>query len=38
MNNSIQHDSFIHTQLNGSKYFYVSLTIQLDISHLFVYS
>ena len=24
-----------YVQLNGSKYFYVSLTIQLNISHLF---
>ena len=26
------------TKLNGSKYCYVSLTIQLNISHLFIYS
>ena len=25
-------------QLNGSKYFYLSLTILLNISHLFTYS
>ena len=31
-NNSIKHKS---TKLNGSKYYYVSLTIQLNISHLF---
>ena len=36
--NSIQHYSFISTQLNGSKYCYVSLTIQLNRSHLFTYS
>ena len=34
-NNSIQHHSFICTQLKGSKYCYVSLTIQLSIYHLF---
>ena len=27
--------SFFCTQINGSKYDYVSLTIQLNISHLF---
>ena len=32
-NCSIQNYAFIGTQLNGSKYFYVSLTIQLNISH-----
>ena len=26
-NDSIQHDSFVYTQLNGSKYCYVSLTV-----------
>ena len=31
----IQHYSFVYTQLNGSKYYYVSLTIQLNTSHLF---
>ena len=31
-NNSIQHYSFISTQLNYSKYCYVSLTIQLNMS------
>ena len=35
-NNSIQHYSFVCTQLNGSKYCYVSLKIQLD-NH-FVYT
>ena len=30
---NIQHYSFVCTQLNGPKYCYVSLTIQLDISH-----
>ena len=34
-NYSIQHYSFVCTQLNGSKYFYASLTIQLNICHLF---
>ena len=46
-NNSILHtgewfqvqkaNSFIYTQLNGSKYCYVSLTIQLNTSHLFTH-
>ena len=36
-NFSIQHLSFC-TQLNGSTYCYVSLTIQVSISHLFAYS
>ena len=31
-NNFIQHYSFVCTQLNGSKYCYASLTIQLNIS------
>ena len=30
--------SFVCTQLNGFKYCYVSLTIQLIISHLFAHS
>ena len=34
-NNSIWHNS---TKLIGSKYCYVSLTIQLNISHLFIHS
>ena len=37
-NNSIQHYSFVCMQLNGSKYCYESLTIQLNISHLFTYN
>ena len=37
-NNSIQHYSLVCTHLNGSTYCHVSLTIQFDISHLFVYS
>ena len=32
-NNSIQHYLFICTQSNGSKYCYVSQTIQLNINH-----
>ena len=36
-NDSIQHYTFICTLLNGSKYCYVSLTIQLEISHLFTH-
>ena len=35
-NYSIQHYLFVRTSLNGSKYSYVSLTIQLNINHLFV--
>ena len=34
-NYSIQHNSFVCTQLNGSKYCYVSQTIKLNINHLF---
>ena len=34
-NNSVKHNS---TKLNGSKYCYVSLTIQLNVSHLFAHS
>ena len=34
----IQHYSFIRTLLNAFKYCYVSLTIQLNISHLFARS
>ena len=30
--------SYFCTQLNGSKYWYISLTIQLNISHLFTHS
>ena len=37
-NNSIQHNSFVCTQLNGSNYCYVSLTIQINISHFFTHS
>ena len=37
-NNSFQYNSFIRTQLNGSKYCYVSLRIQINISHLFALS
>ena len=36
-NNSIQHYSFVYTQLNGFKYCYVSVTIQLNNSH-FLYT
>ena len=36
-NNCIQHYSFVCTQLNDSKYYYVSLTIQLNMRHLFSY-
>ncbi len=32
---AIQHYSLVCTQLNGSKYCYELLTIQLEISHLF---
>ena len=32
---SAQHYTFVCTQLNGTKYSYVSLTIQLNTSHLF---
>ena len=31
-------DSFICTQLNGFKYYYITLTIQFNISHLFAHS
>ena len=37
-NKSIQHYSFFCTQLNNSRYCYVSLTIQLNISRLFAHS
>ena len=37
INNSVQYFSFICTQLNDSKYCYVSLTIKLNISHLFAH-
>ena len=33
--NSIQHHSFVCTQLNYFNYCYISLTIELNISHLF---
>ena len=33
-NSSIQNYSFVCTQLKGSKYFYVILIIQFNISHL----
>ena len=36
-NNSIQHYSFVSTQLNSFKVCYVSLTIQLNICHLFTH-
>ena len=35
-NNFIQHYSFVCTQFNSLKYCYVSLTIQLNICHLFI--
>ena len=35
---SIQYYSFICTQLDDSKYCYVSVTIELNISHLFTHS
>ena len=31
-------NDFFYTQLNHTKYCYLSLTIQLNISHLFVHS
>ena len=34
-NNSIYYELFVCTQFNVFKYCYVSLTIQLNISHLF---
>ena len=34
----IKHYSLVGTQLNSSKYFYVSLTIQLNTSYLFTQS
>ena len=37
-NNSIQHYSFVCTQLKGSKYCYVSLAIQLNINYLFTHT
>ena len=37
-NYSIQHNLFVCTQLNGSKYCYVSLIVQLNINHLFTHS
>ena len=38
MNNSIYHQSFVYTQFNVFKNCYVSLTIQLNIWHLFTHS
>ena len=38
MNISIDYDSFVYTLLNGSKNCYVSLTIHLNTSHLFIHS
>ena len=38
MNNSSQYYSFICTRLNGSKYFYVSLKIQINFSLFFARS
>ena len=37
-NNSIYYQSFVYTQFNAFKCCYVSLTIQLNISHLFTHS
>ena len=37
-NNSIQHYSFVYTQLNSLKHYYVILTIQFNTSHLFAHS
>ena len=37
-NISFQNNSFVCTQINASKNSYGSLTIQLDISHLFAHS
>ena len=37
-NNSFQHYPFVCTQFNCSKYCYASLTIQLNIHHLFAHS
>ena len=34
-NNSIQHYSFVCTQLNGNNYYNVSFKVQFNISHLF---
>ena len=34
----MQRNSFVCMQLDSSKYYYVSLTIQLNISHLYTYS
>ena len=36
-NDSIYYKSIVSTRLNVFKYCYVSLTIQLNISHLFTY-
>ena len=37
-NNSIQHYTIFYAQLDGSKNYYVSLRIQLNISHSFTHS
>ena len=36
-NNSVQHSTFICTQLKGSKYAYLLQLILFSISHLFAY-
>ena len=38
MNNSIDYNSFVCTQQNVFKYCYLTLMIQLNISHLFIHS
>ena len=38
INNSINFSLFVSSELNGFKYSRVSLTIQLNISHLFIRS
>ena len=35
-NDSTDNQSLVYTQLNDAKYCYVSQTIQLNISHLFI--
>ena len=37
-NNSIYYSSFVCAQLNAFKYCNLSVTIQLNISHLFIHS
>ena len=37
-NYPIRHYSFVYTKLNGSMYYYVSLTIQLNINNVFTHS